>query len=144
MNKKKLAGFRQQRYAQKLEELEDRTSFIQKNLGEKEAFVRERMIRKAMYKEFQELAEILSDLSAMLVKDCEKAVEDDYSNIEKASGILKLDENLLESLKKANGLRNVLIHEYNGVIDKQAYDSIKTSLSAAQGFGKAFREWLKG
>ncbi len=135
---------RRERFFQKLSELEDRIEFIEKNLGEREEFLVNRIKRKAMYKEFQELAEISADLSAMLVKDSGKCLEDDYSNLEKASSILGLDEDTCYKLKKGNGLRNVLVHEYNGVIDKQAYESIHEVLLGIKSYASALEKWLKG
>jgi len=96
-----------------------------------------------MYKEFQELDEIVSDLAAMFVRDESKTVEDDYSNLEKVSKILSLDKSCTDELKRANGLRNVLIHEYNGIIDKQAYESIGAVLEGISVFGKTLRKWQK-
>ncbi len=58
------------------------------------------------------------DISAMLVKDFGKRVEDDYRNIEILQEMGVLDENLAENLKMCNGLRNWLVHRYNRV-DKQ-------------------------
>lgn len=58
------------------------------------------------------------DISAMLVKDFGKRVEDDYGNIEVLHEIGVLDEKLAESLKMCNGLRNWLVQRYSRV-DKQ-------------------------
>jgi uncharacterized protein YutE (UPF0331/DUF86 family) len=143
MAKRKLDASRAERFSQKLAELEDRLEFLKSNLGEEKEFLNDRILRKAMYKEFQELAEIVSDLSAMLVRDESKTVEDDYSNLEKVSKILSLDKSCADELKRANGLRNVLIHEYNGIIDKQAYESIGAVLEGICVFGKALRKWQK-
>ncbi|HIE23966.1 MAG TPA: hypothetical protein EYP68_07030 [Candidatus Korarchaeota archaeon] len=59
---------RKERYAQKLNELEDRIEFLKMNLGDKEEFLSNMILKKACYKEFQEAAEILSDVLAMIVK----------------------------------------------------------------------------
>ncbi|MCK4492045.1 MAG: DUF86 domain-containing protein [Candidatus Altiarchaeales archaeon] len=134
---------RRPRYFQKLAELDDKAEFIKKNLGGRGEFLRNRILRKAMYKEFQELVEVVSDLSAMIVKDDGRVVEDDYSNLEGISKILNLDETLTGDLKKANGLRNILIHEYNGIIDRQAYKSIGNILPSIEIFGEKLGEWLK-
>ncbi len=142
MEKKKRSN-RNQRYSQKLAELEDKQEFILENLGAEREFLRNRILRKAMYKEFQELVEIITDLSAMAVKDEGKVVEDDYSNLEKLSRILGCEEKLIEDLKKANGLRNILIHEYNGIIDRQSYNSIKSILPSIDEFRKKFERWLR-
>lgn len=123
-------------------ELEDKVEFIKENLGEEEEFLKDRILRKAMYKEFQELVEIVADLSAMVVKDHGEVVEDDYSNLEKMSRILK-SKGLIDDLKEANGLRNILVHEYNGVIDQQAYKSIKGLIPSIERLGEELEKWLK-
>ncbi|MBN2251385.1 MAG: DUF86 domain-containing protein [Candidatus Altiarchaeota archaeon] len=131
------------RLRQKLAELEERKDFIQSNMGEEKDFLSNRILRKAMYKEFQELSEAVTDICAMIVKDSGKTVEDDYSNLEKAAGILGLGSGLSGSLKKTNGLRNVLTHEYNGIIDKQAYSTMKSVLPYMDEFMGKVRKWLE-
>ena len=39
------------------------------------------MLRKALYKEFQELTEALGDISAMMAKEEGILVKDDYTNL---------------------------------------------------------------
>ncbi len=73
---------RKERYMQKLNELKDRVEFIESRIGWKEEFLENRILRKCIYKEFQEAVEIVSDIAAMLVKDFGFAVEDDYKNFE--------------------------------------------------------------
>jgi len=58
------------------------------------------------------------DISAMLVKDFGKRVEDDYGNIETLQEIGIIDEKMAERLKMCNGLRNWLFHRYSRV-DRQ-------------------------
>jgi len=58
------------------------------------------------------------DISAMLVKDLGRRVEDDYGNIETLQEIGIIDEKMAERLKMCNGLRNWLFHRYSRV-DRQ-------------------------
>ncbi|MFQ6062439.1 MAG: DUF86 domain-containing protein [Methanosarcinales archaeon] len=131
---------RLKRYLQKLEVLRDRLDFINSNLPSEKEMINNRILRKAIYKEFQELIEVIADLCAMSVKDRGFLVKDDYSNIERMDFILTLD--LIESLKRSNGLRNVLVHDYNGINDNLAYISIKELLPAIYEFEKRFKEWI--
>ena len=55
------------------------------------------------------------DISAMLVKDLGRRVEDDYTNVETLKEIGVIDEKLAEKLKMCNGLRNWLVRRYNRV-----------------------------
>ena len=134
---------RKTRYVQKLNELKDRLEFIENRIGLKEEFLENRILRKAIYKEFQEAVEIVSDITAMLVKDFGFAVEDDYRNLEIISNKFRLEEKLILALKKANGLRNVLVHEYNGIIDEQAYESIVELLPFLKEFETKVRKWIE-
>jgi len=128
---------------QKLNELKDRIEFIENRIGWKEEFLENRILRKAIYKEFQETVEIVSDIAAMLVKDFGFAVEDDYKNLEIIGNKLGFEEKLVVVLKKAHGLRNVLVHEYNGIIDQQAYESMVDFLPFLKKFEKTVRKWIE-
>ena len=99
------------------------------------------MLRKALYKEFQELTEALGDLSAMMAKEEGILVKDDYTNLERLKPLLKPD--VIKNLKRANGLGNVLVHEYNGIDDPLAFESVQEVLPSFWLFGSMVREWLK-
>jgi len=132
---------KEKRFYQKLETLEDRLTFIEDNFTEIEELKKSRVLRKALYKEFQELAEVLGDLVAMIVKEERILVKDDYTNLECLKSLLEPD--VIKNLKKANGLRNVLVHEYNGINDTLAFESIETTLPSFWIFSSVVREWLK-
>ncbi len=134
---------RRERYVQKLNELKERLVFIKGNIGWKEEFLENRILRKGIYKEFQEAVEIVSDVAAMIAKDLGFAVEDDYRNLEAVGNSIGLGEKTVLALKRANGLRNVLVHEYNGIIDERAYESIQELLPFLKRFEEAVRRWLK-
>ncbi len=82
---------RKRRFYQKLETLEDRLTFIEENFPEIEELIVNRVLRKALYKEFQELTEALGDLSAMMTKEEGILVKDDYSNLERLKTLLEPD-----------------------------------------------------
>lgn len=65
------------------------------------------------------------DISAMLVKDLGKRVEDDYTNIDILHEIGVIDEKLAEKLKMCNGLRNWLVHRYNRINKKLVLESVE-------------------
>nr|QNO46765.1 hypothetical protein DEIDBPHB_00014 [Methanosarcinales archaeon ANME-2c ERB4] len=100
-----------------------------------------RVLRKALYKEFQELTEALGDLSAMMTKEEGILVKDDYTNLEGLKPLLEPD--VIANLKRANGLRNVLVHEYNGIDDLLAFESMWEVLPSFRVFSSMVREWLK-
>jgi len=97
----------------------------------------------AIYKAYQELVEAFTDVFAMILKDMGELVEDDYTNIERLSEKKLLDENQEALMKEANGLRNRLVHEYNGLEKKTALESIKRINSEAEKVLEAIRGWIK-
>ena len=134
---------RKKRYKMKVNELVDRLEFVEDNFPSEEEFIENRILRKSLYKEFQEIVEIISDIAAMITKDFGKIVEDDSSNIEKLCRAMKIDKTLCSALKRANGLRNVLIHEYNGIDNALAYNSINEILPSIKLFVNKVEEWLE-
>ncbi|MFW5928341.1 MAG: DUF86 domain-containing protein [Thermoplasmatota archaeon] len=97
----------------------------------------------AVYKAYQETVEAFTDIFAMILKDINEIVEDDYTNIEKLGekGILDGKEEGL--MKEANGLRNRLVHEYNGLERKIAIDSIVNTVENFEDVLEEIRTWLK-
>lgn len=65
------------------------------------------------------------DISAMLVKDLGRRVEDDYGNIETLQEIGIIDEKMAERLKMCNGLRNWLVHRYSRVDRQLVLNSVE-------------------
>jgi len=64
------------------------------------------------------------DLVAMLVKDMGIQVKDDAFNISEIIKMRNLDPELGEKLKKANGLRNILVHRNNEINEQLILDSV--------------------
>ena len=131
------------RYIQKLNELKDRIEFVEARLERKEEFLSNRILRKAVYKEFQECVEIVFDLVSMIVRDEGFFSEDDYTNLERIKEKIGLSDETVLFLKKAKGLRNVLVHEYDGIIDSLAFDSIKKFLPFIKKFYESVISWMK-
>lgn len=71
------------------------------------------------------IIEAAFDMTAMILKDVGKKVEDNYTNISSLQEVRKIPENLGEKLKKCNELRNLLVHRYNAIDDEVALDSVE-------------------
>ena len=65
------------------------------------------------------------DLIAMLVKDLGILVKEDNINISEIVRVRNLDFELGEKLKKANGLRNIIVHRYNEIDEQIILESVK-------------------
>jgi uncharacterized protein YutE (UPF0331/DUF86 family) len=97
----------------------------------------------AIYKAFQELVELFTDICSMMLKDMSEIVEDDYSNIEtlQKKGIFNQEQESI--LKESNGLRNRLIHEYNGLERKTAINSILEINEKLDSIIEVINTWIK-
>ncbi|HEX17622.1 MAG TPA: DUF86 domain-containing protein, partial [Thermoplasmatales archaeon] len=87
-----------------------------------------------------EIVEAYMDVFAMMCKDMNIPPKDDYTNLENVGKLLKID---IDPLMEANGLRNVIIHRYNTVDDKIAYNRIKDLLPHMEKLIEAVKGWLK-
>ncbi|MEA2055058.1 MAG: DUF86 domain-containing protein [Candidatus Thermoplasmatota archaeon] len=119
----------------------DRIEFIEKYLSEK--ILEDRVLRKAVYKEFQEAVEVMSDICALARRGLNSSARDDYSNINFLVEKGILEKEMGKKLKEANGLRNRLIHEYDGVNDKMAYQSMKELVDYLKNFSVVILEWIR-
>lgn len=96
----------------------------------------------AIYKAFQEIIEALMDLGAMTLTDSDNAPQDDYQNIDKLHQIGIIPKDAAKSLKAANGLRNWIIHRYNRLDDKLAFDSLNELIPLLLKSLEGISQWL--
>lgn len=97
----------------------------------------------AIYHSAQLTVEVIIDISAMIVKDLELNPKDNYSNYETLfqNDIISLE--IKTSLKELNGLRNRLAHDYNGIIDEIAYETLSKNIEKITKFKDSVELWLK-
>lgn len=126
------------RYLDKFGHIEERIGDILNWIGEAEV---DKKSKLAVYKATQEAVEAACDLVAMFLKDSGHPPKDDYTNIQKWGELM--NKNLSECLKIANGLRNRLVHHYNGLNDRLALESIMDVIPCLQEFIKVMKSWLK-
>ena len=129
------------RIMEKVETVVERVEFIEEHLSEE--ILGDRILRKALYKEFQEAVEAASDVCAMLRRGLNSSAKDDYDNIDSLVERDVLKERIGEKLKEANGLRNRLIHGYDGVNDETACYAIKELVVDLRDFSVVVLEWIR-
>jgi len=129
------------RIMEKVETVVERVEFIEEHLSEE--ILGDRILRKATYKEFQEAVEAASDVCAMLRRGLNSSAKDDYSNVDFLVERDILEERMGEKLKEANGLRNRLIHGYDGVNDETACYAIKELVVDLRDFSVVVLEWIR-
>ena len=133
---KKETTYRAKRYKQKIDLIDERLEDAKTLVSD----FSDKIKRLACYKAFQESVEGLFDIIAMTLKDKDKAIEDDYTNINKLEEMSVIDSKDAKILREANGLRNRVIHKYNKTDDNTAKESIRNLLPHL----KEISEKLKG
>lgn len=82
------------------------------------------IVLKGVYYNLSSAIESTMDMIAMLCKDLGIMPKGDYENIENLQSRGTISENLAIRLAKCNGLRNILVHQYNGIDDARVVKSI--------------------
>ncbi len=106
-------------------------------------FADDKKTRLAVYKAFQEMAEASFDIAAMACKDIKIIPKDDYTNIDHLYENEIINNSLKNALSECNGLRNRLVHRYNGLDDSLAFDSILKNLTPISDFSEVIGIWLR-
>jgi uncharacterized protein YutE (UPF0331/DUF86 family) len=134
---------RQNRYRDKLDLLEERIEDVDTWLQDSnEQLLDNKERRFALYKAFQEAVEVITDICAMYLSDTGRGIGDDRDNIEKAGGALYSNE-ISEELGEANGLRNRVVHDYNGFDAATAVESMANILPALHKFHGEVKAWIE-
>lgn len=81
--------------------------------------------KRGIFYSLQTSIEAIIDMIAMLVKDLGIQVEDDNKNIDVIIEKRSLTADVGDKLKKANGLRNIIIHRYNEIDEEIILESVK-------------------
>lgn len=96
-----------------------------------------------IYHAFQISLEIITDVIAMIVKDSNTIPKDDYSNLDILNKKKIISPSLAVKIQEANGLRNRIVHDYNGLDDNIAYKSILECLQSLKQFNEEAKKWLR-
>ncbi|MCK4285619.1 MAG: DUF86 domain-containing protein [Candidatus Lokiarchaeota archaeon] len=81
--------------------------------------------KRGVFYSLQTSIEAIVDLIAMLTKDLGIPVKDDNTNISAIVKRRKLKSGFGEKLKKANGMRNIIVHRYNDFEEKIILNSVE-------------------
>ncbi len=93
----------------------------------------------AIFKAFQEITEATMDCISMFLRDNQQPARDDYSNIDRID-LFSPDQKQL--LREMNGLRNRIIHRYNGTDESLALAGIEQSLPEIRSLVLVIEEWI--
>jgi len=130
---------RRKRYVEKVKHVEKRLSDFE--VWKSDFF--EEKTKLACYKAIQEIIEGCLDIVSMMLKDERELPKDDYTNINMMERRGIIDSTLADALRELNGLRNRIVHEYNGLDDEIALTSMEELIPKIKEFLTVVKEWLK-
>ena len=81
--------------------------------------------KRGIFYSLQTSIEAIIDLIAMLTKDLGIQVKDDNANISEIVKKRTLKSEFGEKLKKANGMRNIIVHRYNDFEEQIILNSVE-------------------
>jgi len=108
----------------RLKRYRDKINYIVDNIDDLPQKPKNKFEKRAIFYSVQTSIESMIDMVAMLIKDLGIPVKSDELNISTIVKERNLNSELGEKLKKANGLRNILVHRYNEVDDQIILDSV--------------------
>lgn len=137
---------RRQRYKEKLERLREYKLLFEKWFSSKnfQILKKQNNFEKifAIYHSIQLMVEVITDIVCMMLKDLSIIVQDNYTNLEKLLKNEIISPEMFQGLKKLNGLRNRIVHDYNGIIDEIIWASIEENRKYIDQFDKVVKNWL--
>lgn len=134
-----LSNDRKKRYLQKIQHAKDRIALINEWINEE---LSDDKTVLAISKAFQEVVEVSTDLIAMALKDHGRIPGDDYSNIDDLYRLGIIEENIKDVLVECNGLRNRIVHLYNGLDTTLLFDSINRLMPVIIQYLEVIKTWL--
>ncbi len=110
-------NLRKIRYKEKIELIRERIEVFDREPQNK-------IEKWGLYYAIQTSIESVFDLIAMLIKDIGIVVKNDEDNVEKIIKEKNLDKELGKRLKNAKGMRNIIVHQYNGINEDIIFESL--------------------
>lgn len=108
----------------RLKRYHDKINYIVDNIEDLPIDTKNKFEKRGIFYSIQTAIESIIDLIAMLIKDLGVQVKDDEINITTIIKKRNLNPDLGVKLKKANGLRNILVHRYNEIDEQIILDSV--------------------
>jgi len=80
--------------------------------------------------------------SALIRRMLHSSAQDDYGNLDYLVDAKILGPETGRDMKTANGFKNRLVHEYDGVNDRIAYDAMQRLMPSLRRYSGAILTWL--
>ena len=129
---------------ERIERYRAKINYIVQNLENMPEEHSTKILIDALYYELFTAIEAAMDLIAMFLKDNGYIVTDDYANIDLLIINQKISSEIGNGLKECNGLRNILVHRYNGIDVQRVEDEIEQVKSILYQWIEIVEEMLDG
>ena len=118
---------------------------IEENLPlESEEFEKMGLMKDGIYKKLEFIIEDVIDVCNILNSDLSLGIPSDEDSIIKNLEDKKIiSEELAEKIIQMKGFRNILVHRYGKINDKEAFETIKENLGDFEIFKKEILKFLK-
>jgi uncharacterized protein YutE (UPF0331/DUF86 family) len=132
---------RRDRYRDKIFWILDRMDLIETWLDEisPEIPISDIKTLLAIFKAFQEVVEATMDFIAMYLRDSGIPSRDDYSNIDRID-LFSIDQK--GTIRAMNGMRNRIMHRYNGTDELLALTGISRSMTTIRAIVGVMEQWI--
>lgn len=132
---------RRDRYRDKIFWILDRMDLIETWLDEisPEIPISDIKTLLAIFKAFQEVVEATMDFIAMYLRDSGIPSRDDYSNIDRID-LFSIDQKGI--IRAMNGMRNRIMHRYNGTDELLALTGISRSMTTIRAIVGVMEQWI--
>ena len=112
--------------------------------SEEDEFLRSRIEKHGIYKLLESAIEEVIKICSMINSDLSLGIPSDEDSIIKNLEDKKIiSEELAEKIIQMKGFRNILVHRYGKINDKEAFETIKENLGDFEIFKKEILKFLK-
>ena len=128
----------------KLKELENSLFYIKEFIPSDFEYLKTRKDKNALYKEVEYSIQLIIDICAIINSDIVKKTPlDEEGIIDSLKDKKIISKEVSESVKGMKRFRNVLVHKYDDIDDKIAYESIKRGLKDINAFINEIGKFLE-
>jgi len=137
-------GLRTEKIRSKLRELKDSLYYVGSFLPSDYALLDNRKDKNALYKEVEFAIQLIIDICAIIHSDIGKTTPSDEDSLILEVGREKVVSELtVNKILLMKGFRNILVHKYEKIDDKKAYEAIKEGLDDFELIIKEIEKFLE-
>lgn len=128
----------------KIAKLEESMIFIEDHFPPSVESFKNRVLKNALYKEVEFAIELILDICAIINSDLRLGMPETEDSILKNIEREKIfDKEIISIISEIKRFRNILVHKYGEVDDKEAFENIKNGLGDIKKIRQAINNFLE-